>query len=116
ADQEPSIGSVEAANPTFGVNRDARSQTGLPVLDKSLTVVGMDRLRPSPALRFFGGQARVIEPHLIEEVTVAVWTRSPCCRRNRVDDGGKTGLTLLPNLFGGLAVRNVSAFTGPSAF
>ena len=52
--EEPSIGSIESANPSFGVDWAARSQARLPVLDKFLTVVGMNRVRPPPALRLFG--------------------------------------------------------------
>src|SRR6516162_10469041 len=92
ANQEPSIGTVETANPRFRVNRGTRSQTRLPILDQFLTVVRVNRLRPPPALRLFRSHARVIEPYLIEEVAVAVRTSSPCCRRNRVDDGGEIAL------------------------
>ena len=53
ANQKPSIGTVETTNPSFRVDWGARSQTRLPLLDKSLTVVGMNRFRPAPALRLF---------------------------------------------------------------
>ena len=99
AKQEPSIGTVETANTRLRVDRSARSQTRLPILDKSLTVVRMNRFRPPPALRLFGGHARVIEPHLIEEVAVAIRTSSPCRRGDRIDDGGKIALARLQSLF-----------------
>src|SRR5215471_15905894 len=62
ANQEPSIGSVESANASFGVDRGARSQTRLPLVDQFLTVVRMDGFRPAPALRLFRGHTRVVEP------------------------------------------------------
>src|SRR5262249_19638028 len=70
--QEPSICSVESANASFRVNRPARSQTQLPLLNKFLAVVGMNRFRPPPALRLFRSHAGVIQPYLVEEVAVAV--------------------------------------------
>src|SRR6516162_1411995 len=89
ANQEPSVGTVETANSRFRVNWGARSQTRLPLLDKFRTVVRVNRLRPPPALRFFRIYARVIEPHLVDEVAVAIRTSSPCRRGDRIDDGGK---------------------------
>src|SRR5262245_21365762 len=89
ANQEPSIGTVETANPRFGVDRGARSQRRLPLLDKFLAVIRMNRFCPPPTLSLFRGHPRVFEPHLIEEVAVAVRTSSPRCRGNRIDDGGK---------------------------
>src|SRR5215467_8669118 len=63
ANEEPAMGTVETANARFRVNWGARSQTRLPLLDKSLTVVRVNRFRPPPALRFFHGLAGIIEPH-----------------------------------------------------
>src|SRR5215469_1825510 len=98
ANKEPAIRSVETANPSFRVNRGARSQTRLPLLDKFLAIIGMDRFRPPPALRFFGNHARIIEPYLIDEVAIAIRTSCPCCRGDRIDDGGKIALGRLPRL------------------
>src|SRR5215469_12081957 len=98
--KEPSIGTVEVANPRFRVDRGARSQTRLPILDKFRTVVRVNRFCPLPALRLFRSHARIIEPHPIEEVTVAVRTSSPCRRGDRIDDGGKAALARLQGLFG----------------
>src|SRR5262249_32115312 len=111
--QEPSIGTVETANPRFRVDRDARSQARLPLLDKSLTIVRMNRFRPPPALRLFRGHPRVIEPHLIEEVAVAVRTSSPCRRGNRIDNAGKITLACPHSLFSLFAIINISACAVP---
>src|SRR6516164_4678428 len=92
ANQEPSIGTVETANPRLGVDRGPGSQTRLPLFDQLLMVLGMNRLRPPPALRLFRSHARVIEPYLIEEVAVAARTSSPSRRGDRVDDGGEIAL------------------------
>src|SRR5215472_2723827 len=92
ANQEPSIGSVETANARLRIDRGPGSQARLPLFDKSLTVVGTNRFRPSPPLRLFRSHARVIEPYLIEEVAAAVRTSSPCRSGNRIDDGGKIAL------------------------
>src|SRR5262249_36981235 len=43
ANQEPSIGTIETANSRFRVDPGARGQTRLPLLDKFLTVVRMNR-------------------------------------------------------------------------
>src|SRR5262249_7869167 len=96
ANQEPSIGTVESANASFGVYWDARSQTRLPRFDQFLTVLRMNRFPPAPALRLFGGHTRIVQPHLIEEVAVAIGTSSPCCCGDRIDDGGKIPLARLP--------------------
>src|SRR5215475_16029458 len=58
----------------------------------------MNRFSPSPALRLFRSHACVIEPALIEEVAVTIGTTGPCCRGNRVDDGGKIALALVQRL------------------
>src|SRR5215469_1874936 len=92
ANQEPSIGTVEAANARFRVNWGARNQTRLPLLDKFRSVVRVNRLRPPPPLCLFGSHARVIEPYLVEEVAVAVRMSSPCGRGDGIDKGGKVAL------------------------
>src|SRR5262249_25410364 len=79
----------------FRVDRGARGQAGLPILDEFPAVVGMNRVGPSPALCLFRSHAYVIEPALIEEVAIAIRTSSPCCSGNRVDDGGKIALARL---------------------
>src|SRR5262245_29053128 len=73
----------------------------------------MNRFCPAPALGFFGKHARIIEPHLIEEVAVAVWTSSPCRRGDRIDDGGKVALAPLPRLFSHFSIINIGARTVP---
>src|SRR5262245_42975891 len=72
ANQEPSIGTVETANSRLRVDRGARSQTQLPLLDKFRTVVWVNRFRPPPALRSLRSHPRVIEPYLVQEVAVAI--------------------------------------------
>src|SRR5262249_45441379 len=86
ANHEPSIGTVESANPSFGVHRRPRSKTCLPLLDKFLTVVRMNRFHPPPALRLFRGHGRVIEPYLVEEVAVAIGASGPRCSGDGIDD------------------------------
>src|SRR5215467_3222055 len=58
----------------------------------------MNRLRPPPALRSFRSHARVIETHLIDEVTVAIRTSSPCRCGDRIDDDSKIALARLQTL------------------
>src|ERR1700746_2426586 len=99
ANQEPSIRTVESSNPSFRVNRSAGSQPRFPLLEKSLTVLGVNRFRPPPALRLFGSYARVIEPHLVEEVAVAIRAGGPCRRGDRIDDGAKIALARVQSLF-----------------
>src|SRR5262249_32833262 len=99
ANKEPSICTVETASARLRVHRCARSQTRLPVLDKFLTVVQMNRFRPAPALRLFRSHARVIEPHPIDEVAVAIRTSGPRCRGDRIDDCDKIALARLQSLF-----------------
>src|SRR6516164_6403422 len=107
ANQEPAIGTVKTANSRFRVDRGARSQTRLPLLDKFRTVVRVNRFRPPPALCFFHGHACVIEPHPIEEVAVAVRTSSPCRRGDRIDDSGKVALTRPQSLLCSFALLDV---------
>src|SRR5215467_1435408 len=111
ANQEPSIGTIESANPSFRVNRRARSQTRLPLLDESLTVVRMNRFRPAPTLRLFRSHTCVIEPDLIEEVAVAVRTSSPGCCGDCIDDGSKVTLTCSPCLLRLLSILDIRACT-----
>src|SRR5215469_18881383 len=85
ANQERSIGTVESTNARLRVDRNSRSERRLPLLDKSFPVVGMNCLRPPPALRLFGGHVGILKPHLIEEVTVAIGASSPYCCGDRID-------------------------------
>src|SRR5262249_33458915 len=89
ANQEPSIGTVESANPSFRVNRRARSQTRLPLLDESLTVVRMNRFRPAPTLRLFRSHSRLRGAGVSEEVAVAVPASTPGCCGGCIDDGSR---------------------------
>src|SRR4030095_6356346 len=113
ANQERSIRAVEASNPGFSVDRGARSKRRLPHPDKFFTVIRMNRLGPPPALRLLRGLSRVIEPHLIEEVAVAVRTSGPCRRGNRIDDGGKITLACPQRLFRLFTVLDISAGAVP---
>src|SRR5262249_29288227 len=79
--------------------RRTRSQTCLPLLDKFLTVVRMNRFHPPPALRLFRGHGRVIEPYLVEEVAVAIGASGPRCSGDGIDDGGKIALARMQSLF-----------------
>src|SRR6185369_7037771 len=108
ANEEPSIGTVlETAHPRLSVDRGARAQTRLPLLDKFLAVVRMNRFCPPPALRVFRRHAHIIEPHLIDEITVAVRPSGPCRRGDCVDDGGKIALALLQSLLRPLAFGDI---------
>jgi len=80
------MGTVETANAGLRRHRCTRSQTRSPVVDNSLTVVMMNRIRPTPALGLCRVHSCVMEPALIEEVAEAVRTRSPDQTWNRVDD------------------------------
>src|SRR5262245_39846675 len=73
----------------------------------------MNRLRPTPALRLFRGHSSVFEPYLIKEVAVSVPTSSPCCRGNRIDNGGKIALACPQSLFSLFAVLDICACTVP---
>src|SRR5215469_14245290 len=99
ANKEPSMRTIETANARFHVDRCARGQTGLPILDKFLPVVWMNRFRPPPAPRLYRSHARVIEPHLIDEVEVAVRTTGPCRHGDCIDDCGKIVLARPQSLF-----------------
>src|SRR5215469_12510126 len=67
----------------------------------------MNRRRPTPALRLVGSHARVIQPPLIEEVAVAIRTRGPSQRRNRVDNQLETGFARSNCLFCALKVIDI---------
>src|SRR5262249_18094598 len=67
----------------------------------------MNGFRPPPALRLFRGHAGVIEPYLIEEVTVAIGASSPCCRGDGIDDGSKIALGRLLSLLRLLSILDV---------
>src|SRR5215831_3530501 len=67
----------------------------------------MNSFRPPPALRLFRGHAGVIEPYLIEEVTVAIGASSPCCRGDGIDDGSKIALGRLLRLLRLLSILDV---------
>src|SRR5262245_5566439 len=98
AKQEPSIGSVEATHTRFSLNRLASNESQLPIFDKSLAIIWMNRLGPPPALSLFRSHARVIQPTLIEEVAVAIRTSSPCRCRNRVDNYARIALVQAQSL------------------
>src|SRR5262252_917835 len=59
-----------------------------------LAVVRMNRFGPAPALRLFRGHTGVIEPHLIDRVTVAIRASRPCCCGDRINDGSKIQIAL----------------------
>src|SRR5262245_7438118 len=86
ANKEPSVRPVATANSRIRVDRRPRSQRRLPLLDKFLAVVRMNRFCPAPALCLLRSHASVVEPYLIDEVAVAVGTSGPCCRGDRIDD------------------------------
>src|SRR6202790_1116928 len=46
----------------------------------------MNRRSPAPAARLFHGEAREVEPALVEKVAETVWTSGPGKHRNRIDD------------------------------
>src|SRR5262245_33119930 len=74
----------------------------------------MNRFRPPPALRLCRGHACVIQPHLIEEVTVAIRTSSPCCCWDRIDDGGEIALARPQSIFGFFPIIDIGAGSVPS--
>src|SRR5262245_6648613 len=67
----------------------------------------MNRFRPAPALRLFHRRTGVVEPHLIEEVAVAIGASSPCSRGDGIDDGGKVALGRVLRLLRLLAIFDV---------
>src|SRR5262249_49795272 len=113
ANQEPSIGSVESTNASFRVDRGARSQTRSPLVAQSFTLVRRMPRRPAPPPRLFRGHPRVVEPHLIQEVTVSIGTSSPCCCGDCIDDGSKIPLACTPCLLRLLAILDISACAVP---
>src|SRR5579862_9229143 len=53
----------------------------------------MNRRSPAPAARLFRGEAREIEPTLVEKVAETVWTSGPGKHRNRIDDRAQIALS-----------------------
>src|SRR5207237_2822377 len=47
---------------------------------------------PARAARLFRGEAREVEPTLVEKVAETVWTRGPGKHRNRIDDRAQIAL------------------------
>src|SRR5580700_8697061 len=46
----------------------------------------MNRRAPARAARLFRGEAREVEPTLVEKVAETVWTSGPGKHRDRIDD------------------------------
>src|SRR5262249_17125002 len=97
----------------LGVDRGARSQAQLPLLDESLAVIWMNRFHPAPALRLLSGHARVIEPYLIQEVAVAIGASRPRCCGNRIYDGTEVTLACSLCLLRLLSIFNIRACAVP---
>src|SRR5215813_3977909 len=73
----------------------------------------MNGFRPPPALRLFRGHTGVVEPYLIEEVTVAIGASRPCGCGDGIDDGSEVTLACSPSLFRLLSILDVGACTVP---
>src|SRR5260370_3260437 len=71
-EKKPTVYAIETAQASFNFTRLARSQNGSPVIDKSVQVVWVKGRRPAPITRLFGREAGIVEPALIEEVSVAI--------------------------------------------
>src|SRR4029450_7476193 len=82
--EKPTVRTVETTQAPFSLNRLASSQSQLPIFNQRVAVIRMNRLDPSPASTLFRGHARVVQPALVEEVTVAIRTCSPGGGGNRV--------------------------------
>src|SRR5689334_10394048 len=61
-EKKPTIDTVITAHPGFYVDALARYQTGFPVREQSLRIVGMDDLAPTEPGCLFVGHSRIIEP------------------------------------------------------
>src|SRR5215470_322419 len=73
----------------------------------------MDSFRPPPAPRLFRRHARIVEPHLIEKVTVSIGVGCPCCCGDRIDDGSKVTLACPACLLRHLSILDVRACAVP---
>src|SRR5258708_39424468 len=68
----------------------------------------MNRRSPARAARLFRGEAREIEPTLVEKVAETVWTSRPGKHRNRIDDRTQIELARPQRLFSPLPIPNIS--------
>src|SRR5882757_1436454 len=68
----------------------------------------MNRRSPARAACLFSGEAREVEPALVEEVAETVWTSGPGKHRNRIDDRAQIALARAQRLFSPLAIVNIA--------
>src|SRR2546425_10049532 len=84
--QEPSIHSVESAQPSLDFARLARGQKSEPLICYFLQVPRVNGILPSPAADRFRGQAGIVVPSTIPKFSCTIRRTTPRECRDRVDD------------------------------
>src|SRR5580698_6331591 len=67
----------------------------------------MNRRSPARTARLFRGEAREVEPTLVEKVAETVWASGPGKHRNRIDDRAQIALSRPQGLFSPLPIVNI---------
>ena len=113
-EQKPSILSVVATQPRFGLSRLSGSQNRLPRGSQPVQFFGMDRRRPAPTLCLLGREAHVVEIVLVEEFGGAVRKSRPRQHRDRVDDELEIALSCPERFFSALSLVDVDEQVVPT--
>src|SRR4029077_16407520 len=100
-EKKPTIRAIETTESCFNFTRLTSSQNGLPKIDKYFQVVRVKGSGPAPITRLFGGEAGIVKPALIEEVSRAVRTSGPGKRGDRVNH--QPNVRCRQSLFGGVS-------------